>query len=77
MGDAGRSGVLRFWFGVRPTGSDQTTGGVPRLPKIREITKRTRKTMNRILAIHAAVPAMTPKPKIAAMIATTRNTMAQ
>ncbi len=36
-----------------------------------------RKTINNTFAIHAAVPAMTAKPKIAAITAITRNMIAQ
>ena len=43
------------------------------LPNTSEITKRTRKTTNRILAIDAAPAAIPPKPKTAAMMAIIRK----
>jgi len=46
-------------------------------PMRNEATNRMRNTMNRIFAIPAAVPAITPNPNIAAMIAMTRNVMLQ
>ena len=42
-------------------------------PKISERTKSTKKTMKRILAMPAAVPAIEVKPSNAAMRAMTRN----
>lgn len=38
-------------------------------PNIREITNKTKKMKNKILAIEVAAPVMPPKPKIAAIIA--------
>jgi hypothetical protein len=46
-------------------------------PNIRDNKKSTRKIKNKILAIEAAPAAMPPKPKIAAIIATTRKTTVQ
>lgn len=42
-----------------------------------EIKKQIRNTMNKTLATHAAVPAMTPKPKIPAMMAIIRKVRLQ
>jgi hypothetical protein len=52
---------------------------LPRLPhpNISEITKRMRKTKNKILAIPAALAAIPPKPKKAAIMAMTKKTAAQ
>lgn len=50
-------------------------GGRPR--KIRDRTNRMRNNPKSTCAIHEAVPAMPPKPKTAAMSATTRNVRAQ
>jgi len=50
---------------------------VDRLPKIREITKITKKTTNKIFAIPAAAPAIPLKPKKAAINAKTRKAIAQ
>jgi hypothetical protein len=47
------------------------------LPVTREIRNRTIKMKNRTLAIPAALDAIPPNPKIAAMIATTRNIIVQ
>jgi small-conductance mechanosensitive channel len=54
-------------------------GAVPRPMKFmtRTMTKITRKTKNRILAIPAAVPAMPLKPRTAATMAIKRATSAQ
>ena len=41
-----------------------------------EMTATTMKTKNKIFAMPAAPLAMPPNPKMAAMIATTKNTMA-
>lgn len=46
-------------------------------PKSREITKSTRNTKKRTLAIAAAPEAMPPKPNNAAINAITRNTIVQ
>src|SRR5690349_25154944 len=46
-------------------------------PKNSEMTKRTRNTKNKTLAIPAAVPAIPPKPRTAAIMAITKNVMAQ
>jgi hypothetical protein len=43
----------------------------------RLIRKRTKKTKNKILAIPAAVPAMPPNPKAAAINATIKKVSAQ
>lgn len=40
-------------------------------------TSKTKKMMNKIFAIVAAVPAMPPNPKAAARMASTRKTMIQ
>ena len=42
-----------------------------------EITNTTRNTKNKILAIEAAPAAIPPNPKIAAIMATTKNTIVQ
>jgi hypothetical protein len=47
------------------------------LPPISDKRKRTIKMKNKTLAMVAAVPAIAPKPKIAATIAITRNVMVQ
>jgi len=46
-------------------------------PKTKLSTNNTKKTKNKILAIPAAPEATTPNPKIAATIATMKNTAAQ
>ncbi|OFR02790.1 hypothetical protein HMPREF2907_08470 [Neisseria sp. HMSC055H02] len=46
------------------------------LPKIKDNTAKTKKQINRILAIPAALPAMPPKPRKAAMMAMTKKTTA-
>ena len=46
-------------------------------PAIRLSTNKTKKIKNRILAIEAAPDAMPPNPKIAAIIAMTKNIMVQ
>jgi len=48
-----------------------------RFPIITEITRRTRKTKKRILAMPVAAPAIPPKPRTAAIIAMTRNVIVQ
>jgi hypothetical protein len=47
------------------------------LPMIREITNKMMKITNKILAIPAAPAAIPPNPKMAAMIATTKNITVQ
>jgi hypothetical protein len=47
------------------------------LPKIKDSKKRTIKMKNKIFAIEAAPEAIPPKPKIAAIMATTRNMTVQ
>ena len=42
-----------------------------------DTTNRIRNTKNRIFAIPTAVPAIPPKPRMAAMMAITRKVMAQ
>lgn len=56
-----------------------TAGGTRPLarPRRRLTRKMTRKTKKRILAMSVAVPAMPPKPKIAAMIAMMKKMTAQ
>jgi hypothetical protein len=49
----------------------------PSFGAIKDIRNKTMNTKNRILAIPVAVPAIPPKPNIAAIIATTRNVIAQ
>ena len=44
---------------------------------MKEMIKQTRKTMNKILAIHAAVPAMTQNPSTPAMMAMIKNVTAR
>jgi hypothetical protein len=44
---------------------------------IRETTNRTKNTKNNICAMLEAVPARPPNPRIAAMIAITKNAIAQ
>ena len=51
--------------------------GGPLRPKTIKITNSTKNTKKSILAIPTAAPAIPPKPRIAAMIAITRNVIAQ
>ena len=44
---------------------------------MKAISQMTRNTKNRIFAMPTAVPAIPPKPRIAAIIAITRNTKDQ
>jgi hypothetical protein len=57
----------------KPSGIRQTTSLGVRFPEIKEITKRTRNTKNRILNAMKAPPATIPKPNIPAIKAITRN----
>ena len=50
---------------------------LPLLPTIKLRTNRIRKIKNKILAILAAPAAIPPKPKIAAIIATTKKITVQ
>ena len=50
---------------------------LPLRPTIKLSTKRIRKMKNKILAILAAPAAIPPKPKIAAIIATTKKITVQ
>ena len=52
------------------------TTGLPR-PTNRDTINSTRNTKNKIFAIDTAVPAMPPNPNIAAIIAMTKNVIAQ
>jgi hypothetical protein len=55
-----------------------STGGIGVLrPKIRDMMNRIIKTKKSTFAIHTDVPAIPVNPKIPAIMATTRNTMAQ
>ncbi len=47
------------------------------VPKMRDTTKSTKKTPNKILAISTDVPAMFPKPKTPATSAIIKNVTAQ
>jgi hypothetical protein len=49
----------------------------PRSPMIRNITNNTKNKKNNIFAIPTAATAIPPKPKAAAMIAITKNIIAQ
>jgi hypothetical protein len=51
--------------------------GVTLLPKIKEAIAKTKNTRNNILAIPTAEPAIPPNPSTAAIIATTKNVIAQ
>ena len=59
---------------VNPLKSGDGASGASEDP---DATKSTRKTTNRILATPAAVPAIPPKPRTAAIKAMTRKVMAQ
>ena len=60
---------VRSRYGVYTTG--------PRRPMIRLIMKNTRNKKNTVLAMPAAVPAIPPKPRAAAISAITKNVKAQ
>jgi len=47
------------------------------LPKIKETTAKIKNTKNKILAIPTAEPAIPPNPSTAAIIAITKNEIAQ
>ena len=76
-GDGARGGAVVKSGMLRRAAWNRTRGRIDHFGFLRNArTARIRKTMKQPLAIHAAVPAMTPKPRTAAMIAVTRKMMA-